>query len=210
MSIDLHKKGGGINLKKGSRFSLKKRDVVLDEVQVGLCWQGVDNKKGFFSKLFAKGIDLDGSVAVYSNTKELLDLIYFGKHHSDDGAISHSGDDLRGHVFSSDKDNEVITIRLNKLSPEVHALVFYINSYRGDTFDQLAFSRARILEKTPDGAKPLASFFLEKEERFAGFTTMVMAKLFRAADGSWEFEAIGEPIPEQKNSDIVLRLRDFV
>ncbi|WP_038030752.1 TerD family protein [Thermonema rossianum] len=209
MSIDLQKKGGGINLKKGSRFSLKKRDVVLNHVQIGLCW-GAEKGKGFLGRLFGKGIDLDGSVALYAADKRLLDLIYFGKLRSDDGAIRHSGDDLKGHTFTSDRDNEVIDIALDRLSPEVQTLMFYINSYRGDTFERLSFSRIRILEKTPDGSKPLASFFLEKEERFAGFTTMVMAKLFRSVDGAWEFEAIGEPLKDQKNSEIVLSLRNFI
>lgn len=178
-----------------------------------VCLTSFNQKKSacdyVLGRLFGKGIDLDGSVALYAADKRLLDLIYFGKLRSDDGAIRHSGDDLKGYTFTSDRDNEVIDIALDKLSPEVQTLVFYINSYRGDTFEKLSFSRIRILEKTPDGSKPLASFFLEKEERFAGFTTMVMAKLFRSVDGAWEFEAIGEPLKDQKNSEAGTRTIEY-
>jgi stress response protein SCP2 len=50
-------------------------------------------------------IDLDASVILFDENKQVVDVVYFGQLRSKDGSIVHSGDNLTG---AGDGDDEVI------------------------------------------------------------------------------------------------------
>lgn len=194
MSISLDKKTG-INLKKGSSISLEKEGKKLEQVCIGLNWGAIE-KKQFFGLFNEKqGVDLDGSVTMFDKTGSMLDTVYYKKLWSFDIAINHSGDDRSGDAGGDDGlDNEVIQINLNKVSQDVEQIVFYLNSFKGQSFSSIPYSKIRIFEGNNKEVKEVfATFNLSAEESFAGKVSMIMGKLIRKGS-NWEFKAIGEAV----------------
>jgi tellurium resistance protein TerZ len=194
MSEEL-KKRTGIVLTKGSGISLVKADKPLESVAVGLNW-GAINQKSFFG-LFSNdvAVDLDGTVTLFDEQKRPLETVYYGSLKSSDGSVKHSGDDRSGDVGGDDgRDNEVITIDLSKISPQVSIIYIYLNSFNQFHFGEIPFTKVRVFEgdrKRVDHV--LATFNLNAESGFDGKVSMVMGKLVKE-NGTWKFIAIGQAI----------------
>lgn len=201
MSIDLQKKMGTV-LARGAKISLEKAGKPLQQICVGLNWSAITKTKEFslFSLIKRTStrtipVDLDGSVTLFTAEKQPLETIYYSRLVSGDGAVKHSGDDQRGDMIADEFDNEILQVDLTKLSPEVSTLVFYLNSYKGQDFAVIPYSKIRIFEGTPlDVQSVLATFNLAAEKRFRGYIAMVMGKFTRRRHNTWDFTAIGEPV----------------
>ncbi len=180
-----------ITLVKGQKLSLEKGGAGLTKVFMGLGWDPVSapKKKGLLGALFGGGgggddIDLDASVIMLDSAKTVIDSVYFGKMKSDDGAIKHGGDNLTG---QGDGDDEVIYVDLTKLSAKVTYLVFTVNSFRGQTFNDVENAVARLVNDT--NKTEICSYKLTEQGAHTG---VVMASLAKTADG-WVMSAHGKP-----------------
>lgn len=197
MSIVLDKKIG-INLSKGSKISLEKEGKRLEEVCIGLNWGAIKKKSSFFGLIGGGSdtVDLDGSVTLFNDSKRALETVSYRKLKSSDGSIQHSGDDRSGDAGGDDgKDNEIIQIILPKVSIDVTQIVFFLNSYKGQDFADIPYSKIRIFEGNHKEVKSVfATFNLSSDPSFSGSVSMVMGKLVRKANGNWDFSAIGEAI----------------
>jgi tellurium resistance protein TerZ len=207
MSISLNKKTG-INLTKGSGISLEKDGNVLKDVCIGINW-GMIKKKSFFGLLSEESaVDLDGSVVLYDENKNQIDLIYFKNLLSKDEAVKHSGDDTKGDSKADEFDNEVIEINLTKLSKKVSQMVFFINSYLGQDFATIPYSKIRIFEGNKKEVKNvLATFNLSSESNFSGHTAMIMGKMMLLPSGKWEFKAIGQAVKTKNISETISEIQ---
>lgn len=171
-------------LSKSQSISLEKTaGSGLAVVSLGLGWDPA-KPAGFVSKMLGGGkqIDLDASCIVLDGNLQKMDLVWFRQLSSRDGAIRHSGDNLTG---EGDGDDEVIHVDLRRLPASAQHLVFTVNSFRGQTFDQVANAYCRILDT--NGNRELARFDLAEK---GGHTGVVMACLSRAGS-DWTFKAIG-------------------
>ncbi|MEW2223144.1 TerD family protein [Streptomyces sp. NPDC006990] len=177
---------GKINLDKG-RVSLQKNQTVslvkggrplLTSVRMGLGWEPV-----FRAGRRAKEIDLDASVIAYDANRKKVDACYFGKLAILGGVIQHSGDNLTG---EGDGDDEVITVHLGDIPPQVTGLVFTVNSFSGQKFTDVAKAYCRLLD---GGGGELVRFDLTQSEPRTG---VLMAKFIRQFSGEWEMTALGE------------------
>jgi tellurium resistance protein TerZ len=194
----------GINLVKGQKIDLRKSsEETLTRFCVGVNWGAIE-KKGWFGGISKEAVDLDASCALYDNNKNLLDIIYFGKLQSNDNSIQHSGDDLTGDMDGDDGlDNEIITVDLNKLNPEVSNIAFVLNSFKGQDFGSIPFASIRIYEGTPTRVNEVfATFDIANGSGFAGHVSMIMG-LFYKKDNQWKFNAIGEPTKDKKLQDTI-------
>jgi stress response protein SCP2 len=171
-----------INLDKG-RVSLAKRQTVslvktgapaLRRVAMGLGWDPA--KRG-------RDIDLDASVIVVNAQGRKVDAVWFMAKSAFGGAIEHSGDNLTG---AGEGDDEVITVDLGRLPAEAHALVFTVNSFRGQKFTDVRNAYCRLLD-LESGAE-LVRYDLTESERSTG---VVMSVLVRSG-AAWDMTAIGE------------------
>lgn len=174
---------GKINLDKG-RVSLQKNQTVslvkggaplLSRVQMGLGWEPAYR---------GKDIDLDASVIAYGPQRNAVDSCYFGKLSILNGAIKHSGDNLTG---EGGGDDEVITVDLGRIPPEVTGLVFTVNSFSGQKFTEVAKAYCRLID--PTTGEELARFDLTSAEPQTG---VLMAKLIRQYSGEWDMTALGD------------------
>ncbi|GCB90534.1 transport-associated protein [Streptomyces noursei] len=173
---------GKVNLDKG-RVSLQKNQTVslvkdgrplLSTVRMGLGWEPA--RRG-------RSIDLDASVIAYGPDRGKVDSCYFGKLRILDAAIQHSGDNLTGDGAG---DDEVITVHLGGIPPEVTGLVFTVNSFSGQKFSDVAKAYCRLTDAQT--GEELVRFDLTGAEPRTG---VMMAKLIRQYSGEWEMTALG-------------------
>jgi len=173
-----------VNLQKGQTVRLDKTGGgTLTRVTMGLGWD-VAKKKGLFGFLGGGGddIDLDASCLLFAG-RQLADQVWFRQLRSKDGAVTHSGDNLTG---AGDGDDETITVDLSRLPASVTALVFTVNSFRGDTFDRIDNAFCRLVDATT--GQEMARYDLTGAGSHTG---QVMAQLVRQGAG-WEMKALGE------------------
>lgn len=193
-----------INLVKGQKINLKKDNgSTLQNICVGVNWGAIE-KKGWFGAASKEAVDLDASCALYDNSKNVVDIVYFGSLKSKDGSIKHSGDDLTGDMEGDDGlDNEIITVDFLKLSSNVEYVAFVLNSFRGHDFGTIPFASIRIYEGTPTRVyEVFATYNIAKGEGFAGHVSMVMG-VFYKRNNEWKFNAIGEPTKDKKLEETI-------
>jgi len=172
-----------VNLDKG-HVSLQKRQAVsltksgappLTRIRMALGW---DPARG------GRDIDLDASVIAYDRTGKDLAKVWYAHLQDFGGAIRHSGDNLTG---AGEGDDEVIHVDLSQLPPTVVALAFTINSYSGQTFNQVARAFCRLVDDYSNAE--LVRYELSENKNETG---VLMAALRRQADNTWSMEAIAE------------------
>ncbi len=187
-----------ISLQKGQRISLAKGGNNLEKICVGVNWGAIE-KKSLFGKIKKVAVDLDASVGLFSENKQLADIVYFGQLASKCGAIRHSGDDLTGDMEGDDGlDNEVIVVDLTKIPVSISQVVFVLNSFRGQDFASIPFASIRIYEGTPDRVDNIiATYDIANDASFSGKVSMIMGKLYRHS-GAWKFTSIGDSTKDKK------------
>ncbi|NKR65343.1 stress protein [Rhodococcus hoagii] len=192
-------KGRPVSLAKGQKVNLRKDGgVALTTVKMGLGWDPVE-KRGMFGSR-AIDIDLDASAVLFADD-QIVDVCYYGQLRSKDGSIQHQGDNLTG---AGDGDDEVINVDLTRVPPYVTTIIFIVTSYKGQTFAQVQNAFCRLIDATTDSE--LARYTLHGGMPFTG---MVMAKVFRSADG-WKLQAIGEGIQAKHPGEAAPQLPPFV
>ncbi len=175
-----------VSLSKGQKIDLMKQAPGLTRVRMGLGWDPI-KKGGLLGKLFGGGsdaIDLDASCLMYDDSRQLVDTVWFRQLKSADGSINHSGDNLTG---EGDGDDETIAVDLGRLPARISALVFTVNSFRGQTFNEVENAACRLVDES-SGAE-IARFDLREKGAHTG---VIMAVLSRNG-GTWTMKAIGKP-----------------
>jgi len=183
-----------IDLVKGQRISLKKSDGSrLNTFCVGANWGAIE-KKGFFGTK-KEAVDLDLSVAVFDENKNLVDIIYYGNLRGH--GIYHSGDDLTGDLDGDDGlDNEVIEINLSQVPNNVSNIVFILNSYKQQDFATIPFASIRLYEGTPTKVNNVYAVYNVASDPKLG-------KLYKK-NNEWKFAAIGEPTKDRDLKSTVI------
>ncbi|MFC9182625.1 TerD family protein [Streptomyces globisporus] len=167
---------GRVNLQKNQTVSLVKGgSPLLSRVRMGLGWEPAFR---------GKDIDLDASVIAYGPNRNHLDSCYFGKLTILNGAIKHSGDNLTGEGAG---DDETIIVDLGRIPAEATGLVFTVNSFTGQKFNEVAKAYCRLIDDA--SGEELVRFDLTGAEPQTG---VMMAKLIKQFTGEWEMTAMGE------------------
>ncbi len=178
-----------INLQKGQKISLAKESGgALNKVVMGLGWDAKKAPVGKLKSLFGGGksedsIDLDASCVLFDDQNKVVDIIYFGQLKSKDGSIIHTGDNRSG---AGDGDDEQIKVDLDKVPANVKSLVFTVNSFSGQTFDQVENAYCRLVDSSNNAE--VARYTLSSQ---GSHTAQIMAKVYRH-NGEWKMHAIGE------------------
>lgn len=193
----------GLTLAKGQRISLEKDGggSGLTRVAMGLGWDPM-KKKGLFG-LFSttQEIDLDATCVMFDSAKNLIDVVWFRQLQSKDGSIQHSGDNLTG---EGEGDDETIFVDLSRVPAEVTNLVFTINSFTGQTFDQIENAYCRLVDMTTN--REIARYTLSGG---GNVTAQIMARVYRH-NNEWKMAAIGEPANGRTFQDILPKIIPFL
>ena len=175
-----------LNLAKGQKISLNKEaGSTLTQVTMGLGWDPV-KKGGMLGGLFGSGggsIDLDASCVMFDDKGKAVDIVWFRQLKSRDGSIIHTGDNLTG---EGEGDDEQIIVNLEKVPEHIKTLVFTVNSFTGQTFDNVDSAYCRMVDSKNN--KEIARFTLSGK---GNHSAQIMAKVYRH-EGEWKMHAIGE------------------
>ncbi|MFK7857777.1 MAG: TerD family protein [Granulosicoccus sp.] len=187
-----------VSLSKGQKVSLEKSGGGgIAKLHMGLGWDPAEQQSaGFFAKLLGGGsrsIDLDASCIVCAADGSSIDLVWFKQLKSADGSIIHTGDNTTG---EGDGDDESIKVDTAKLPANAAHLVFTVNSYQGQTFNEVDNAFCRILD---DGThSEICRYTLTEQGPHTG---VVMGVLSRDGSG-WSFTALGTPANGQSARDM--------
>lgn len=170
-----------VSLEKRQTVSLAKQGSSLTSVKIGLGWDPV-KKKGLFGMFGGSdSIDLDASCVLLDASGSVVDTVWFRNLKSNCGSVQHSGDNLTG---EGDGDDEVITVDLTRLPAKVEYLAVTVNSFRGQTFDEVDNAFCRIIDQSN---KELAIYKLNEK----GSHTGVLISSLKRNGGAWDFTARG-------------------
>lgn len=211
-----------IQLEKGQRINLEKDNgAKLTNFCVGCNWGAiVVERTGFFGLGARKeelDVDVDLSCVMVDRQGQLVDTLYsplykpaffqseglpVGKDWSADQSMYHTPDDTEGDKGGDDGlDNEIITVDLNKVNPQIDQIFFFLNIYQPDNIDfhQIPYVAIRMYEGTPEKVKSVfAQYDVAKESQFAGTNALIMGKLYRR-NGEWKFAAIGDAFDDRND-----------
>lgn len=164
----------------------------LRRVYVGLDWGAMTRRRWFWTRQVP--VDLDSSCAVFDAQGQLMDLVYYGKLRSADGAVHHGGDDLTGDLTGDDDaDNESIVIDLTQLAPRATTLAVLLVSAHGPDFFAIPYARIQLFADARFQHQPLAAYEVAADPTYTEVKSMVMGIFRKSADG-WRFVALGRPI----------------
>lgn len=221
MAIDLKKKS--ISLKKGEAISLKKPEIVGNDIvfsgagfvgtlRVGLGWDPVREAvntagKGFFGKLFGgtsqpvksgPDVDCDSFAIGLRDDGRYDNHVYFGNQKIYREAIRLLGDNLTG---EGEGDDETILIDLSRVP--VNRIVIGMNIYharsRGQSLGSLQNAFIRLVdEKT---GVEIAHYDITHNDGDA--LGLKFVELFKDSDGLWYCKTIDETFNYESISELV-------
>jgi tellurium resistance protein TerZ len=192
-----------LSLVKGQKISLEKEGGAgLARVAMGLGWDAVKPKGILGMFIRSQEIDLDATCIMFDAAKKIVDVVWFQQLISKDGSINHSGDNRTG--GAGDADDETINVDLSRVPVNITTLVFTINSFTGQTFDQIENAFCRLINLTNN--QEIAKYTLSGG---GNVTAQIMAKVYRH-NNEWKMAAIGEPANGQTFQDILPNILPFL
>lgn len=179
-----------LNLEKGQKVELEKG---LTKIKVALGWD-TQKYQG------AANFDLDASAFLLDKTGKLPsdeDIVFYGMQKTPDGklkhksgSIIHSGDDLTG---GGDKDNEIITVELDKLPATVDKIVFPVTIYEYDKRKQNFGMVSKAFARVVDAGTNKEILKYDLGEDYSTQTSVIVCEVYRH-NGDWKFHAVGQGI----------------
>ncbi len=168
---------GGVSLRKDERVDLAHTGSgPLNRVVFSLGWTPAEGRND---------IDLDASVIAFDANAEKLAIVWYMHSNEFYGALQHTGDNRKG---GAGMDAEQILVDLGRMPPNVMSLVFTINSFRKQTFTDIANAYCAV--QNVDTGELLVRFDLSDTQPS---TAVLMAELRRSEQpGTWRVRAIGE------------------
>lgn len=195
-----------VNLQKGQKINLtKSSDTALRAVMVGLGWDEVEQKRGWFAPKPAS-IDCDASAILCGADGKVISreinqsIIYFGNLRDSSDSIIHMGDNLTG---EGDGDDEQIRIYLETVPKEIAKIVFVVNIYDARAKHQHfgliknAFIRIVNMQNNTE----ICRFNLS--ENYENMTGLIVGEIYRR-ESDWKFNAIGQPVKEASRLDSLI------
>jgi tellurium resistance protein TerD len=163
----------------------QKLDMGLARIKVGLGW---DPNPAMSHQAF----DLDVSLFLLNAQRQIpteQHLVFYNNPVSPDQAVCHTGDDRSG--GNSDGDDEVITLDLAQVSPDIQEILFVATIHdavaRRQNFGQVRNAYIRICDQANQDAE-LAKY--ELDEDFSVESAVEFGRLYKR-NGQWRFEASG-------------------
>lgn len=191
-----------ISLQKGQKVSLSKENAGLSRVMIGLGWDEVQQKRGFFS-LKSQDIDCDATAILLQNgeLKANEDVVYFGNLRHKSGTVQHMGDNLTG---AGDGDDEQIMVDLAKIPAVYDRIVLMVNIYqareRKQHFGMIRNAFIRLVDCR--NGKEMCRYNLTDD--YSGMTALIFGEVYRH-NSEWKFNAIGQGTNDNSIGEVANR-----
>lgn len=178
-----------VSLQKGQKVSLSKDNAGLSRVIVGLGWDEVKRKTGFFAPK-PQPIDCDASALALVNGKLVRreDIIYYGNLRHPTGTIEHMGDNLTG---AGDGDDEQIIVDLARIPAEYDKIVLVVNIYQALQRNQHFGLIENAFIRLVNAGNNVEMCKYSLTDNYSGMTAMIFGEIYRH-NGEWKFNAIGQ------------------
>jgi stress response protein SCP2 len=178
-----------ISLQKGQKVNLSKENAGLSRVMVGLGWDEVERKRGFFAPK-PQPIDCDASAILLKNGKLAgkQDLVYFGNLSHKSGTVQHLGDNLTG---AGEGDDEQIIVDLSAIPAEYDRVVIVVNIYQAYQRKQHFGLIKNAFIRLVDAKTNVEMCKYNLSEDYSNMTAMIFGEIYRH-NGEWKFNAIGQ------------------
>jgi stress response protein SCP2 len=178
-----------ISLQKGQKVNLSKENAGLSRVMVGLGWDEVERKRGFFAPK-PQPIDCDASAILLKNGKLAgkQDLVYFGNLSHKSGTVQHLGDNLTG---AGEGDDEQIIVDLSAIPTEYDRVVIVVNIYQAYQRKQHFGLIKNAFIRLVDAKTNVEMCKYNLSEDYSNMTAMIFGEIYRH-NGEWKFNAIGQ------------------
>ena len=172
-----------INLAKGQKVDLTKRNPGLKKIMVGLGWDVNAFDSGYDFDLDAAAFMLDASGKCPADKE----FIFYGNLVHPSESVKHMGDNLTG---EGEGDDEQILVDLTKVPSNIERIAFTVTIYeaeaRRQNFGQVSNSYIRLVDEET-GTEMI---HYDLGEDFSIETAVVVGELYRY-NGEWKFNAIG-------------------
>ena len=191
-----------ISLQKGQKVSLSKERAGLSQVIIGLGWDEVQQKKGFFAPK-PLPIDCDATAFVLQNGKlvDKEDIVYFGNLRHKSGTIQHMGDNLTG---AGEGDDEQIIVDLARVPAQYDRIVIIVTIYQARERQQHFGMIRNAFIRLVDGRNQSEMCRYNLTDDYSGRTAMIFGEVYRH-NGEWKFNAIGQGTNDNSIGDVVNR-----
>jgi tellurium resistance protein TerD len=173
--------GSGVVLKKGQKVNLADNGQTLTRIKACLGWDVTNG-----------ACDLDVSAFLLGADGRVLGddwFVFYGQTVSPDGSIQHSGDSSGEGVG----DDEIITMNLPAVNPNVKKIVFVITINEaielGLNFSMVQNAYVRVVDDS--NGRELIRFTLT--DYYANVTSMMVGEVYNH-NGQWKFNAIGDGV----------------
>ena len=182
-----------VKLQKGQKVSLSKEHAGLSKIVVGLGWDEVERKRGFFAPK-PQDIDCDAFALLLQNGKlaDKNDIVYFGNLTHYTNSVKHMGDNLTG---AGDGDDEQIVIDLNAVPEKYDRIVIAVNIYQAYQRKQHFGMIKNAFIRLVDARNGQEMCIYNLTEDYSDQTAMLFGEVYRY-NGEWKFNAVGQGTAE--------------
>ncbi|MEV5652165.1 TerD family protein [Nocardia sp. NPDC052254] len=149
-------------------------NTALEFARVGLSWDPAHGRRWYGARRAAVDLNL---AAVLLRGADAVEVVYHQQLISADGAVRLLGDSVNG---EDEGDDEIITLDLSRIRPEVDTVAVLVTCYSGQTFADVDHPRCRIVDAV---GTALADHDLSTRGE-----TGLIAGIFRRGD-EWTFRA---------------------
>lgn len=171
-----------VNLVKGQKLDLTKRNPALKKVRIGLGWQTADTRQEF---------DLDASVFILNRLGRVTpetNFVFYNNLLSADGSVVHTGDNRTG--GDADSVEEEVTVDFDKISDSTERIVVAVTIHDANTrnqyFGQVSNAFVQLIDDTT--GNEILRYNLDED--YSTATSVIFCELFRDGN-SWSFNAVG-------------------
>lgn len=192
-----------VNLQKGQKVELRKdTGGSLHRIMVGLGWDEVEQKRGFFAPK-PQDIDCDASAIMCTNGHLMGtgDIVFYNNLTHASQAVRHMGDNLTG---AGEGDDEQIFVDLDRLPQQYDKVIFVVSIYQAAERKQHFGLIRNAFIRICDGETNREICRYNLSENYDGMTAMVVGELYRY-NNDWKFSAIGQPTRDNGISDLARR-----
>ncbi len=172
-----------INLTKGQKVDLTKKNPGLKKIMVGLGWDVNQYDTGYDFDLDAAAFMLDAS----GKCPTEKEFVFYGNLTHVSESVKHMGDNLTG---AGEGDDEQIEVDIPSIPANIERIAFTVTIYDADVrhqnFGQVSNAFIRIVDEST-GAELIR---YDLAEDFSIETAIVVGELYKH-NGEWKFNAIG-------------------
>lgn len=146
-------------------------------------------------------IDLDNSIVTFDNQLNLLEIIYHKHLISNDGGIIHYGDNRLG---VGEGDNEIMTINLGLLDPNVASIAVIVNSFKGNSMIGVKSGYIRLFDEN----LLIGCHTLGQGMEVTGLLLGYFKRDYN--NNCWSFQVIIAPIPGREPPESIDQLKVLI